>query len=265
MATRRETGSPVAEMEHGEVSAPADITNDPRMVIAAGRGKVGKSVMLRYAIERYVARGGEPVIADADRTNPTLLSFFPGATRPPSAEDEDVRLWLNDLVDTQIERRSTTFLDLGGGDQTLKQWSRELDLAQFLTKHGITPVLLHLLGSDLDDLTYLRDLETVYAPRHTAIVLNEGMVPSGRSPLNAFGPIIDHPVFKTAVARGAIVVRMPRLGCMQEIERRRLSFQAAEDGRVKPDQDRLPPTMQQMVALWRRATADAFRQVDAWI
>lgn len=260
MATKRERddGSPVVELER-------DISGQPKMIIAAGRGKVGKSVVLRWCIEWCLQRGGEPVIADADRTNPTLLAFHPGASRPPSAEDEDVRLWLNDLVDTQIDTRKTVFLDLGGGDQALRQWSRDLDLAQFLTKHGITPVLLHLLGADVDDLAYLRDLETVFAPQHTALILNEGMVPSGRSPLSAFGPIIDHAVFKAAVERGAVAVRLPRLGCMQDIDRRRLSFQDAEDGKVKPGQERFPPTMQQMAALWRRAVPQAFAPILPWI
>lgn len=242
-----------------------DISSQPKMIIAAGRGKVGKSVVLRWAIERSLEYGGDPVIADADRTNPTLLAFHPTASRPPSAEDEDVRLWLNDLVDTQIDTRRTVFLDLGGGDQALRQWSRDLDLASFLTKHGITPVLLHILGSDVDDLAYLRDLETVFAPQHTALVMNEGMVPSGRSPLAAFGPIIDHPVFQATVARGAVVVRLPRLGCMQDVDRRRLSFQDAEAGKTKPGQDRFPPTMQQMVTMWRRDVPKSFEGIMSWI
>ena len=130
MATKREredgSGSPVAELERA-TDAPPDIASQPKMVIAAGRGKVGKSVMLRWAIERCLQRGGKPVIADCDRTNQTLAAFFPAAMKPPSAEDDDVREWLNDLADTQIERRSTSFLDLGGGDLTLKQWARDLD------------------------------------------------------------------------------------------------------------------------------------------
>lgn len=268
MATKREredgTGSLVAELDRG-AEALSDISNQPKMVIAAGRGKVGKSVTLRFAIERCRQQGGDPVIADCDRTNQTLAAFFSTATKPPSAEDDDVRDWLNDLADTQIERRTTSFLDLGGGDLTLKQWARDLDLAPFLAKHGITPVLLHLLGSDLDDLAYLRDLETVFAPPHTAIILNEGMVPSGRSPVAAFGPVIDHPVFKAAVARGAVVLKMPRLGCMQEVDRRRLSFQDAEDGKVKPGQDKLGPTMRQMISLWRRDTEASMQAIGAWI
>lgn len=260
MATKRDRddGTTVVELDR-------ETSSQPKMIIAAGRGKVGKSVFLRWAIEWCIEQGGDPVIADADRTNPTLLAFHPTATRPPSAEDEDVRLWLNDLVDTQIETRKTVFLDLGGGDQALRQWSRDLDLAQFLTKHRVTPVLLHLLGADVDDLTYLRDLESVFAPQHTALILNEGMVPSGRSPLSAFGPIIDHPVFQAAVARGAIVVRLPRLGCMQEVDRRRLRFQDAEEGKIKPGQDRFPPTMQQMAALWRRAVPQNLEPILSWI
>jgi hypothetical protein len=91
------------------------------------------------------------------------------------------------------------------------------------------------------------------------------MVPSGRSPLAAFGPIIDHPIFKAARDRGAIVVRMPKLGCMQEIDRRRLSFEDAENGNVKPGQEKFPPTMQQMVALWRRALPETFAPILPWL
>jgi hypothetical protein len=69
--TKREA---VAELER-------DIATSLRMIIAAGRGKAGKSVCLRLAIEQHIARGSEPVIADADRTNPTLLAFFPGDCR----------------------------------------------------------------------------------------------------------------------------------------------------------------------------------------
>jgi hypothetical protein len=92
------------------------------------------------------------VIADADRTNATLSAFFQKVVRPPSAEDEEVRLWLNDFVDDQIERRFSAYLDLGGGDLVLKTWARDLELAPFLEANGITPIALHFAGCDLDDL-----------------------------------------------------------------------------------------------------------------
>jgi hypothetical protein len=140
-----------------------------------------------------------------------------------------------------------------------------LDLGPFLMEHGITPVLLHLLGSDLDDLAYLRDIETTLKPRHTAIILNEGMVPSGRSPLAPFEPVISHSVFKTSVDRGAKVLKMPRLGCMQEVDRRRLSFGDAQSGLVKAGQEPFPFTPRQMVAIWRREMATCMEPIRTWI
>lgn len=261
------TGTGVVELEHPavETDAVADIANKPRMIIAAGRGKVGKSVLLRWAIEKCIARGGVPIIADGDRMNPTLEAFFPNALRPPSAEDEDMRIWLNEQADTQIENRSTVFLDLGGGDQSLRTWAKELDLAPFLLKFGVVPVLLHVLGSDIDDLTYLRDLETIFAPTHTAIVLNEGMVPAGRSAGSAFEPFYERPEFTSAVNRGARVVRMPRLGCMQQIDSCRLSFTDAEQGKVKPGQKPIGPTTMQQIFMWQKEMATSFAPIAGWL
>src|SRR5258708_1105061 len=124
----------LAVIEPGEDNTPAahPIPAPPRLILALGRGKTGKSTFIRWAVDRSLARGGLPIIADADRTNATLAAFFENVDRPPNPEDEDVRLWLNAFVDRQIEERFTAFLDLGGGDLVLKVWARDLDLASFL-------------------------------------------------------------------------------------------------------------------------------------
>ena len=250
--------------ERPPVPAEAPI---PKFVLALGRGKTGKSTFIRWAAERALERGAEPVIADADRTNATLSAFFANVIRPPSPEDDEVRTWLNEFVDRQIEERFSAFLDLGGGDLTLKTWARDLDLSAFLDGYGIAPVALHFLSSDLDDLSYLRDIETVakFQPTRTAIVLNEGTVPPGRVARTAFEPIITHDVFRAAVSRGARVMRMPRLTCMHEIERRRLSFQDAEAGAVKPGQDKIGPVNRQLISLWRREMETSFGPILPWI
>ena len=253
------------EATTAELSPPApDISDQPRLIVAGGRGKVGKSVMLRFGIERCIARGGDPIIADADRTNATLTAFFPSAVRPPSPEDGDVRDWLNSLIDAQVEHRKSIFLDLGGGDLSLHAWARDLDLVPFLIDNGIIPVLIHCLGSDLDDLAYLRDLEDVFAPPHTVILLNEGLIPIGKAPLTAFEPTLAHEVFRAAKARGAVVVRLPRLGCMQELERRRLTVQAAIDNDVGTGQP-FGITGRQMIVMWRRQAEKALAPVLPWI
>jgi hypothetical protein len=236
------------------------IGDRPRLIVAGGRGKVGKSVLLRYGIERHLANGGNPVIADCDRTNATLAAFFPAAIRPKSAEDGDVRDWLNTLLDDQAEHQRTIYLDLGGGDLSLHAWARELDLVPFLQENGVTPVLVHCLGSDVDDLAYLRDLERVFAPPHTAIMLNEGMVPANKAPLSAFEPTLDDEVLQAAVRRGAKVVRMPRLGCMQQVEQRRLTFEAAS-----ARSSGLGMTTCQMITVWRRQLEQTLAPILPWI
>jgi hypothetical protein len=252
-----------AELTH---DAAPDIAGKPKLIIVAGRGKVGKSTLARWAIERAMDQGARPAIIDADRTNPTLKAFFPDAAQPPSLADWEIREWLNAAVDAQIEHETPfAFLDLGGGDQTLKQWAAELDLAPFLAENGIVPVLFHLLSSDLDDLAYVRDLEAVFAPPHTAIVLNEGTLAVGRDAKLAFEQTTSHPILRAAAERGAQVLFMPRLGCMQDVDRRRMSFQAAQAGVLKPGEEKLGPTKRQMIAMWRRQMEANFAPVMSWI
>jgi len=239
----------------------------PVLALALGRGKTGKSTFVRWAAEGAVSRGGLPTIADADRTNATLAAFFDGVERPPSPEDEDVRLWLNGLIDRQIEERFSAFLDLGGGDLILKQWARDLELASFLEENGVSVVALHFLGCDIDDLGYLRDMEEEarFQPAKTALVLNEGLVPPGRSARTAFAPLVEDEIFRKAAGRGAVPVRMPRLACMHEVEQRRLSFEDASAGRVKAGQEKIGAVNRQLISIWRREMAAAFATVAPWM
>jgi hypothetical protein len=53
-------------------------TTLPQFIVPLGRGARGKSWWARWAIERAQSQGREIVVADADRTNPTLSSYFEG-------------------------------------------------------------------------------------------------------------------------------------------------------------------------------------------
>ncbi len=191
--------------------------------------------------------------------------FFQNVIRPPSPEDDDVRSWLNDFADRQIEEQFSAFLDMGGGDLILKSWTRDLDLANFLEGYKVAPIALYFLSADLDDLSYLRDVEAHFQPARTAIILNEGMVPTGRVPRTAFEPIMNHEVFKAAAARGARVIRMPRLPCMHEVDIRGLSFKDAQAGNVKSGQAKIGPVNRQLVALWLREMEASFAPILSWI
>ena len=244
------------------------ISSEPRLIVPLGRGSRGKSLWTRWAVERAQSEGREVVVADADRTNPTLAGYFEGVVTPPSADDRDVREWLASFIEAQIAGRFTAVLDLGGGDLVLKRIAREIQLVPFLREHGIRPVAVYLLGADPDDLAYLRDVEAdgLFAPEATVIVFNEALVPIHRTPSTAFGETVQgHAILAKTLDRGAKLVWMPRLEPAQEIDARRLTFAAAEASQVKEGQAPIGPWKRQQIALWRRSMEAAFAPVADWL
>ena len=151
----------------------------PKLVVPLGRGARGKSFLVRWMVERAQSQGRDIVVADADRTNATLSSFFDGVVTPPSADDRDVKEFLAQFIERQIEEKFSAVLDLGGGDLVLKQVARETQLVAFLSQHGITPVAIHCIGPDVDDLAYLQDVEQsgIFAPDATVLVLTSRRCP----------------------------------------------------------------------------------------
>src|SRR5258708_2595576 len=135
-------------------SAPSDIIDfaAPKLVVAHGRGSVGKSTILRYLVERAHAAGRDVVIADADvNPNAILHKFFPEAERPEYMNDISVRDLFEGLVDGMERTKRTVILDLSGGDDSFQKFAASLDLAVLLDSIGIMPVIMHVLSPDIDD------------------------------------------------------------------------------------------------------------------
>ena len=267
-----------------------------KLVIAFGRGSHGKTLLTRWMVERALKNHRKIVIADADRTNPTLSAFFAGVISPPSADDRDVAEWFEQLANQIVEDevKAAFVIDFGGGDQVLKNLAVEMGLVEMLETRGVEVVALHLLGPDLDDLAYLRDLESgAFKPKRTVLVLNEALVPAHRTTASAFGALHDHPILISAVKRGAEMVVMPVLKCAAEIGRRKLTFDAAANGAVGlktvhgmkeatvppekienidpngPDQEQIGKPMsvseRQRIMMWLRAMDAAFEKVEDFL
>lgn len=251
----------------GNELATATALFPPKLLVLLGRGSRGKTWFARWAAERAQNQGRAIVVADADRTNATLSAYFGGVLTPPSADDADMRDWFIAFCEQQIQELFTAMLDLGGGDLMLKRIAREVGLVSFLESQKIQPVAVHLLGPDRDDLAYLRDVEAddLFAPRATILVLNEALVPSNRSVRTAFQPVIEHPIFLAALARGARPVWMPRLVPAHEVDARRITFAAAETGGVTEGQPPIGPFNRQLIANWRRVMETNFASVAEWL
>ena len=242
-------------------------SGQPKLLVPLGRGNTGKTVLLRWLAERAGQHGRDLRLADGDPTNATLAEYFPDTVRPPSTNEQDRRDWFDSLIEKQIENGGSLAVDFGGGDLILKRQAAELELADFLESRGIEVVALHLIGPNLDDLAYLGEVERdgLFAPKATILVINEGLVPPGRSERTAFEPIVSHDIFKAAIGRDAKWVRMPRLACVQDVENRRISFAKAEAGETGRNLPPLGAINRQRVALWRREMESEFAAVSDWL
>jgi hypothetical protein len=240
---------------------------NPKLILPLGRGHNGKSFWTQWMIDRAQTQGREVVVADGDRTNPSLAAYFEGVLTPPSAEPDDMEDWFSAICEQQAERRFNTVIDLGGGDQLLKSLARRIDFSEFSKYFGVDLVAVHLLTPDIDDLAFLRDLEAdgLFAPEATIVVLNEGRTDGRRSFDSAFKAVLDHPVFLATVKRGAKPIAMPRLSCASELALRRLTMSTAESGRSKDALPPLGPLKRQTIARWLRDMERSFAPVAAWL
>src|SRR5271166_2278005 len=119
---------------------------------------------------------------------------------------------------------------VGGGDVSL---IRTIDamptLADSLEEQGIGLVAAYMLTPRVDDLASLVTFERRgFRPRATALILN---LAKADTP-TAFDAVRRHPVYKEAIARGAVEIWMPELsqGVSLRIERARVQFREARDG-----------------------------------
>jgi hypothetical protein len=210
------------------------------VTIVGGRGRVGKTVVANTIVQFCRERGADLRVWNADRQNEThsLSVFHSDATRPETDDAEDKRLWLEARFDEQARERYDAVLDMAGGDPLVRQLAREARLVSTLEKRSIRSVLWQVLGPDLADLDQLKLSMAggLFMPA-TLLVLNSGLVRSGRSVVGAFDEVVGHEVFRYAVAQGAQVVWFPELICMQAVSDRGLTFGEAKGGVAKPGQE----------------------------
>lgn len=244
----------------------------PRLIFLAGRGGTGKTLLLRWFCEVILGRGSTIVIADGDRTNRSLPKYFEGVLAPPSADHGTVKRWLEAIINSMTIERFDAVVDLGGGDIVLKDLARDIDLCSALTEAGIDVVLLHVVGPEIEHLSYLASTEAagplgapLFGPERTAVILNEGLVSTDDELADVFSSLREHRVFRAAIARGARPIVMPKLRPALEVNRRHVLFAAAAGGATS---DGLPPMTfvdRQRVIMWLRMMDAAFKDIAEWI
>ncbi len=246
------------------IAQGVDLSDRPKIVMAAGRGKTGKTTMLRWMAERGLANGSRFLMADIDPTNASFSAYFPDTVRPDSVEPTAVRRWLQEFLQFALAERMTALIDLGGGDTALRSIVAEMPaFNDMIEQAGHAVALFYLVGHQPEDMTPIATMADLgFNPAARAIVLNEGTAPIGVLRDQAFARVVSHPLFGDQIANGAISLWMPRLHAADAVEARQASFYAARDGKTKHpigifDRSR--------VNTWLRAMDEQFGGVTSWM
>jgi hypothetical protein len=210
------------------------LARKPVLILALGRGRVGKTVFLSTVAQYYRAAGATCLqIWNIDHHNQSesLNQIFSDVRRPEFTGDQETLEWLEARITEQSQQQFDVVLDVGGNDTKIKRLAQDVNLDRLLDRRGIRPVAVHVLGPDAADLDYLRQISTdnLFMPAATLLVLNSGLT-QGRSVSAAFDQIIKDPAVLDAGRRGAKIVKMPELTCMRGVIVRHLTFRAAADG-----------------------------------
>ena len=206
----------------------------PVIIMVLGRQRVGKTSFLNAVAQYLKARRAEFEIWDGDQQNTSynLSLFHRGALRSSEADPEEVKVWLEQRFSSVIENRTSAILDIGGGDTPLGRLVQDVPVAETLEGAGVRVVLVHVVGPETADLDYLGRFSAgdLFVSRRTLVVLNAGLVLSGRSVKGAFSQTMEHPTLRAVLRNGGKIVEMPRLACMSEVTDRGLSFEDALAG-----------------------------------
>jgi hypothetical protein len=141
-------------------------------------------------------------------------------------------------------------------------------LVEDLQAEGITMVAAYLFSSRLADLSPLSTLEGAgFRPPATVLILNEGRLEAGEDAEQAFAPLRRHSIYRAALDRGAVELRMPRLPVAKKIENRRLQFRHARDSYTPEGRKVVPLGWSDRISLrtWLAAMDGAMAPIGSWI
>ena len=255
LAPQREPEPPIAE--------GVDLSGVPKIVFAAGRGKTGKTTLLRWITEMSVTAGHDLILADIDPSNASFSVYFEGVNRPETDDPAGVEDWLVKLLQYAAREKQSAVIDLGGGDTTLRTIAGKLPgFADTLVNAGIAPVMFYVVGREPEDLTPALTLAARgFSPKAQAIVLNEYVIPTGMTRRSAFARLIASEAY-AQLSASSVLVWMPRLFAAEAIEARHCWFTDVRTGKLKQPLELFDSTR---VIDWLNRMDQRFAGVRTWL
>ena len=165
----------------------------PVLMVRSGRGRLGGSGMLLYAIQRARAQGRRVKPMDGDLKSHTLADYYlndstDGCSAPGSENTATFKDWVLGELDQMAEDGISRVIDISGGDRVLQELLQDLHLSTFCDSLGIRFVSLCMIGPDVEDFRHISEAADAgdLQPDRMMLVMNEGVVRQGQNPIGAF-------------------------------------------------------------------------------
>ena len=131
----------------------------------------------------------------------------------------------------------------------MQEYGRHLALPEFFEAHDFVPAAFFSCGPDMEDFDHILSIRNAgyFKTSHSLLILNENLVPQGRTALGAFQAITQRKEYLAMMGEGVRPVLMPQLACMGEVRRSGLSLLDAACGLAGIDGRPLDPLRQFMV------------------
>jgi hypothetical protein len=241
-----------------------DLAGKTKIIFVIGRGKTGKTTLLRWMAERALDLERPFLMADIDPTNASFSSYFSDVARPDTYDPGQVKAWLQRFIAYAVEQKVTAIIDLGGGDTVLRSLLAEMPaIFAEVEAAGLVPVAYYMCGPQPDDLAPIVTLKSHgFVPAARAVVFNEGVADAGLNRQSAFAEVQHHPIVEAEVQAGALVLWMPKLFAAATVESRRAAFAEVRDGTAETPVNLFDRAR---VRSWLEAMEYRFGGVATWL
>lgn len=261
-----------ARAEFAKLTADAargrDYSGKAKVILFAGRGRTGKTTIVRYFADRLSSIGGRVAVMDADRTNPVLRDYLEGVDYPPLYEEDAVAGWIARQSLDCAGSGLTVLVDLGGSDGSLLRLAEQS--ARFpaeVEKRGGALILCCTLGPSPDDLAPFVNIHAAgLQPSAACFLFNEGALPSGNKlHPKSFETVLANPSYQDLRKRWrGVPVLVPKLYVADEVEKWRLPFSDIRDGQSPSPDVIISPWEQIVVQSWMDDMEAAFSPISSW-
>ncbi|GBR48693.1 P-loop NTPase family protein [Neokomagataea thailandica] len=229
-----------------------------KVVFKAGRGNLGGTTTLALLAERALNAGRPVLMADADVRNQGISQFKPlydqcGIGLPASDSQHDVQNYLSKSFARALTEKKSVFIDVGGGDRTLEEWTKRTQIEQITTSMGIEVIAVFMCGIDSGDIDYIVNLwnNGGFRPQKSLIVFNQNAVPMGQDASKFIKAIsVDARFDKMRKETDLEFVSLQANPFMNEVKASGLTFHEAARrvGHSKPST--LDPLSEAVTGLW---------------